>query len=114
MIVPGVQLHKLYSLNVTKDIRILFEDLHSVDIHALRAALQQPNCKHIPLVKDGLYVNMVDKMISLVGYQLSDTLYVVTKELRGSTIHLPYECDNQQMVDAVGYLSHMYENIVDY
>jgi hypothetical protein len=113
MIVPGVQLHRLYSLNVTEHIRILFEDLHSIDIHTLRATIRERNYAHIPIVKDGLYINTVSKIISLVGYPLSDNLYMVTKELQGSTIHISYECPAQQIIDAVGYLSHMYENVVD-
>lgn len=113
LIVPGIQLHKLYSINFQENLRILCTDLHAVDIHAMRHALQKITPAHIPIVHDGLYVNTVDKIISLVGYQLSDTLYVVSKE-KGSTFHLPYDCSTKQVLDAMGYLSYMYENILDY
>lgn len=112
LIYPGVQLHRLYSINFQENLRVLLEDLHQVDIQALRKTLKASPA-HLSIVHDGLYVNTVDKIVSLVGYPLSKGLYVVSKE-KGSTIHLSYTCETTQILEALGYLSHMYEGIVDY
>ena len=113
LIYPGVQLHKLYSINFQENLRVLLEDLHQVDIQALRKKLHDKSPAHLSIVHDGLYVNTVDKIVSLVGYPLGKGLYVVSKE-KGSTIHLSYTCETSQILEALGYLSHIYEGIVDY
>lgn len=108
---PSVQQHHFYSIEFSDSIQILFEDFYLVDGISLQQAIQTKKYENVCLVKDKLYVNMVNQVISLVGIKLNDTTYLIPRsDQMGTTYHLSYDCSNQMMIDGIQLLYHMYGN----
>jgi hypothetical protein len=110
-IYPAVQLRSFYSIDLSDSIQIIFEDFSMIDGNSLQQAIQTKKYENVCVVKDKLYINMVNQVISIVGVKLNDSKYMVTKNDRmGITYHLSYDCSNLTMIDGIQLLYHMFTN----
>lgn len=110
MLYPAIQLHQLYSINLSDDIHIILEDLHMVNHNELKNIIQSKQFELISVVKDSLYINTATQTISIVGYKINSSTYLLTKEGTGTTIHLPYTCTKETIQLAVECLYHLHQN----
>ncbi len=112
-IYPAVQLYHYYSFNLADDIHILFEDFSLLDGDSLSQAIQTKIYDNVCVVKDKMYINTVNEMISVEGTNISDGTYMISKGAYGKTHHIPYACSPQMMVEAIQLLYHMYNSWVN-
>jgi len=110
MVYPAIQLHQLYSVNLSDDIHIILEDLHMVNSDDLKNTIQSKQYELISVVPNTFYINTVTQIISIVGYKINSSTYLVTKEGTGTTIHLPYTCTKDTIQLAIECLYHLHQN----
>lgn len=111
-IYPAVQLQQYYSFCLADNIHILFEDFSLVDGDSLYKAIQTKKYENVCVVKDKMYINTVNDMISVVGTIISDGTYMISQGPYGKTQHIQYTCPTQTIVEAIQLLYHMYSSWV--
>ena len=112
-IYPAVQLQQYYSFKLADNIHILFEDFSLVDGDSLYKAIQTKTYDNVCVVKDKMYINTINDMISVVGTIISDGTYMISHGPYGKTQHIPYTCSKQTVIDGIQLLYHMYNSWVN-
>jgi len=98
---PAVNSHTYHSLNLYDGLEIVF-DLHSIVIGKLD--------KIINLIPNMLIINTIEKYITMTGYKINDSTFMVNKN--GDTINVSYMCSNDDIMKGVEYLYQIYKNII--
>ena len=110
-IYPAVCLNQYYSLNLSDDIHLLVEDLSLIHGTSLHEAIKTKKYDNVCVVKDKMYINTVNQIISIVGVKLSRNKYFISSEhANGTTLHIPYTCSEKTIKDGIEVLYHMYQN----
>ncbi len=109
-IYPSVRLHSFYSIDFSNSVQILFEHLSLVDIQSLQKAIENKKYDNVCIVKDKMYINTVNQVISIVGTHITDGRYMISNGEYGKTHHIPYWCSQQTIIDGIQLLYHMYHN----
>jgi len=111
-IYPAVKLYHYYSFHLADDIHILFEDFSLVDGESLSRAIHTKTYDNVCVVKDKMYINTVNEMISVEGTNISEGTYMISKGSYGKTHHIPYTSSKQTIIDGIQLLYHMYNSWV--
>ena len=109
-IYPSVRLHSFYSIDFSDSVQILFEHLSLVDIPSLFDAIRNKKYDNVCIVKDKMYINTVNQVISIEGTAITDGRYMISAGQYGKTLHIPYTCSHQTIIDGIQLLYHMYHN----
>jgi hypothetical protein len=108
---PAVQLRSFYSIDFSDSIRILLEQIDLVAIHSIQHAIQHKKYDNICLIKDKLYINFVNQLISVVGTKFGENCYFVTRDSsHDTTYHIPYYFSQEKMIEAIQLIAHMHQN----
>jgi hypothetical protein len=110
MYYPKINLHQLYSLNVCNDIDIIFESLEM--LVSLEELIKTKKFDNIVIVPNILTINTTDCVITLIGYKINDTTYIVNKEGNGDTIKIKYTCSKENIITGIEYLYHIHKNLI--
>jgi hypothetical protein len=108
---PGVHLHQLYSVHLSDEIEVLFSNLQMVDKDALGEFLKT-NKKSVSIVPGKLSVNLVHKQITISGFALNEKRFMVCENPGSTSYILTYKTENKNVLTAIEYLYHMYNNLV--
>jgi len=110
-IYPAVRLNQYYSMDLSDDVHILFDDLSLIDEASLKEAIKAKKYECVCVVKDIMYINTVNQIISIVGLQLSGNKYFISSDnFNGTTLHIHYTCSEKTIKDGIQLLYHMYQN----
>jgi len=55
---------------------------------------------------------MNKKIITIFGYKINDSTYIVNCDGRGDIFTLVYQCCNEDIITGIGYLYQIYNNFV--
>ncbi len=111
MVWPSFRIHKYYSLNLYDGLDIIFEDLSMLDVDSLERAVRTHDLSHVSVVKDLFTINTVDKTLTITGYQLNDSTYVVPKQRRGDLMFIGHDSNKADILTGIEYVYHMYKNL---
>ena len=109
-IYPSVRLHSFYSIDLADDIQILFEHMSIIDASYLEDAIRNKKYDNVCIVKDKMYINTVNQIISVVGTKFTDGKYMISNGYYGITHHIHYTCPDQRVIDGIQLLYHMHNN----
>lgn len=105
---PAVNLNQLYSLHLYDGLEIIFEDLNMLDSNVLK----EVNNLDIIQIVPNIIINMNKKLITIIGYKINDSTYMVNRDGRGDVVTFVYQCSNEDIITGIGYLYQMYKNLV--
>ena len=93
------------------DIEILFENLSMIDNNIIKNVITTKKLGIIQIIPNILIINTSDKSITIVGYKINKSKYMLTCEGRGDTLTMPYKHSDEYMLKAIQKL---YEAYTDY
>lgn len=112
MVWPAIKLHQLYSLNLYDGLDIILEDLDMLNIDLLKKIVITKELGYIEIIKNLLIIDTEDKTVKVIGNKVNKFTYLVNREGNGDVNIINYECSNSDILTAVEYLYHMYNNLV--
>lgn len=104
MVFPAVNLHTFHSLNLYDGLDIIF-DLKLLDYDTL----QKKDVCVIHLIPDIFTIHTNEKLITIKGYILNDSTFMVNNN--GDIINIPYSCSNDTIKTGIEYVYQMFKNI---
>jgi hypothetical protein len=110
MIYPSVKLHQLYSINISSDIDIVFEELTQINLEDLKNIVINKLYDVIQIIPEQLVINAKNNEITLKGYKLNNNTYILGIDKSGTEYKLKYS-SNDDMITGIEYLYHMYKNL---
>ena len=105
MVFPTVKLHHLYSLNLYEDLDIIFEDLSMINMDNIKEASKKID--NIQIIDNKFSIDTVNCIITLKGYKINKSTYIVNNDSSGDVMFIKYKCDNKTILTGVEYLYHM-------
>jgi hypothetical protein len=112
MVFPAIRLHQLYSLNLHDGLDIIFEDLSMLDMKVLEDVVNTKRLGNIQIVDKILSINTNTKTVTIFGYQINDSTYIVKRNGSADITMITYKCSDKDVLTAIEYLYHMYKNLV--
>lgn len=107
---PFIKVHNLHSLNLYEGLDIIFEDITMLDFKVLKEVTETNKLVDIHLVPGILIINTIEEYISIVGYKLNESTYIVNCNGKGSLINISYKCSEKDIIKGIGYLYEIYKN----
>ena len=107
---PAVKLNQLYSLNLYDGLNIIFENLKMLDFKVLKDIKEKKKLDIIEIVPT-VVINMKKQHITIFGYKINNSTYIVNCDGRGDIFTLRYQCSNEDIITAIEYLYQMYKNM---
>lgn len=105
---PAIKLNQLYSLHLYDGLDIIFEDLKMLDSNVLK----EVNNLDIIQIVPNIIINMNKKLITIIGYKINDSTYMVNRDGRGDVVTFVYQCSNEDILTGIGYLYQIYKNLL--
>ena len=104
MVFPAVKLHQFHSLQLYDGLDIMF-DLKIVDNNALKSVFEK-KLDIIHLIPDMFIINTIEKCITIRGYKISDSTFIVNSN--GTNININYMCCD--VITGIEYLYQICKN----
>ena len=107
MVYPAVKLNQFYSLNLYDGLDIIFEDLDMIDLDVIKEAVKNKYSGNIVLVNNVLSINTKEKSITIIGYKINNSTYIVNNKGSGDITLIKYKCNDDVIFTGLEYLYHM-------
>ena len=106
----AVKLHQLYSIHFSNTLDVIFEDISMVNISNLKDSitnLKSNTLTSFYIVDNKFLVNMLDNTITLTGYKINNTTWILPKDGRGDGFIITHTLSKESMLTAIEYLYHI-------
>ena len=94
------------------NIEIIFENLSMLDSKVLKNVITTKKLGIVQIVHNSVIINTQEKCITIVGYKMNNSKYIVNTEGRGDTFTLSYKHSDEYMLKAIQNLNNAYTDYV--
>jgi len=91
------------------DIEILFENLSMIN-NVLNNVIKTKKLGIVQIVPNIVTINTFEKCITIVGYKMNNSKYIVNCEGRGDTFRISYTHSDEYILNAIQKLYEAYTN----
>lgn len=107
MLFPAIKQNKLYSVQFAEDLDIMFEDFDMIDIDNLEEIIKREKYDNIVLIPNTLSINTKNNTITIIGYRINESTWIVTKAGKGNIYINNYSCSNDTIIEGIKYIYHI-------
>jgi hypothetical protein len=107
MLFPAIKQNKLYSVQFSKDLDIMFEDFNAIDIANLGETIKTANYENIVIIPNVLSINTKNNTITIIGHRINNSTWLVTKAGKGKIYINNYSCSNDTIIEGIKYIYHI-------
>jgi hypothetical protein len=110
-IYPKIQQHIFYSLNLSPELNIIFENLDMININNLKKIIETKSYDVIELIPQKCIFDNINNKLTIFGNKINDKTYMINKNINYSIIEIQYEDLKKNIIAGLEYLYHIMVNL---
>ena len=111
MVYPAVRMTQFYSVAFNESIEVIFPQLELINTGELKKYLDSKQSGMLSIAPCCLTLDLDSGSMSIVGYRISKTQWILTEDGRGDITIFKHGLSNENIHTAITYLYHMYANL---